>query len=274
MGIGYTTIMYDQESFEEGLREVAACRYDGVEMSLGEVSVYGADYVNEKLTAHGLDLYMLMGGWLESDAEADEIAEGAYTAADLGAEFVGMLPPQRGLVEDDEQVEAWITQVCEAAADAGVTPVLHHHSATHIERPEETETWLERCPENLGLLWDTAHQYPYSEHYPEGDVTDGIEQFADDIEYVHLKDVDPTPGYEDHIEALTTGTYNLANVALLYYSYTDLGEGEIDFAGVAESLAAIGYDGHITIEIEKQTTDTLVHAKQNVDYWRETTDEQ
>ncbi|MDG5761666.1 sugar phosphate isomerase/epimerase [Natronococcus sp. A-GB1] len=271
MGIGYTTIMYDEGSFEEGLQEIAACRYDGLEMSLGEVNAYGANYVGEKLDEHDLDLYMLMGGWLESEDEAKTIAEGAYTAADLGAEFIGMLPPQRGLVEDDS-VEKWITRVCDAAADAGITPVLHHHSATHIERPEETESWLARCPDNLGLLWDTAHQYPYSEHYPEGDVTDGIERFADSIEYVHLKDVEPTPGYKDHIEALTSGNFNLANVALLYYSYTDLGEGRIDFAGVADALDAIGYDGHITIEMEKQTMDTLVHAKQNIDYWRRASD--
>ncbi len=268
MGLGYTTIMYDEESFEDGLREIAACRYDGVEMSLGEATDYGVDRVADGLAEHDLDLYMLMGGWLESDAEARTIAEGAHTAAELGAEFIGMLPPQRGLVDDDDQVEAWIRQVCDAAAEAGVTPVLHHHSATHVERPDEVEAWLARCPDNLGLLWDTAHQYPYEENYPAGDVTSGIERFADDIEYVHLKDVEPTPGYEDHIEALTSGDFNLANVALLYYAYTDLGEGRIDFEGVADALDAVGYDGHVTIEMEKQTTDTLVHAKQNVDYWR------
>jgi inosose dehydratase len=273
MGIGYTTIMYDEESFEKGLQEIAACRYDGVEMGLGEVTAYGAEYVGDQLAAQNLELYMLMGGWLESQEEADAIAEGAQTAADLGAEFIGMLPPQRGLIDDDDTVEAWITQVCEAAAAAGITPLLHHHSATHIERPEETVAWLDRCPDNLGLLWDTAHEYPYRGH-PDGDVTAGIEQFADEIEYVHLKDVDPTPGYEDHIEALTSGTYNLANVALLYYSYTDLGDGKIDFTGVASALDDIGYDGHITIEMEKRTTDTLIHAKQNIDHWRDIRDDQ
>lgn len=267
MGLGYTTIMYDEESFAEGLREIAACRYDGVEMGLGEVNGYGADYVADLLAEHDLDLYMLMGGWLESEGEAETIAAGAHTAADLGADFIGILPPQRGLIDDDDRLEGWITRVCDAADDAGITPVLHHHSATHIERPAETADWLDRCPDNLGLLWDTAHQYPYEEGYPEGDVTSGIEQFADDIEYIHLKDVDPTPGFPDHVEALSSGEFNLANVAMLYYAYTDLGEGRIDFDGVAEALDAVGYDGHITIEMEKQTTDTLVHAKQNIDYW-------
>lgn len=269
MGLGYTTIMYDEESFEEGISEIAACQYDGVEMSLGEVNAYGPETVRDQLTEYDLDLYMLMGGWLESEAEADAIAEGASTAADLGADFIGMLPPQRGLVDDDDLLEEWITRVCEAAADAGVTPVLHHHGATHIQFPDETAAWLDRCPDNLGLLWDTAHQYPYGDHYPDGDVTDGIEQFADDIDYVHLKDVTPTPGFEEHIDALSTGEFNLANVALFYYAFTDLGHGVIDFEGVADALDEAGYDGHITIEMEKQTAETLVHAKQNIDYWRD-----
>lgn len=268
MGLGYTTIMYDEESFAEGISEIAACRYDGVEMGLGEVNAYGPEVVREQLDEYDLDLYMLMGGWLESEAEADTIAEGAYTAAELGAGFIGMLPPQRGLIDDDDLLEEWITRVCDAAADAGIMPVLHHHGATHIESPDEIEAWLDRCPDNLGLLWDTAHQYPYGEHYPEGDVTDGIEQFADDIEYIHLKDVNPASDFKNHVDALSSGTFNLANVALFYYAFTDLGEGVIDFEGVADVLDEIGYDGHLTIEMEKQTTDTLVHAKQNIDYWR------
>ena len=238
------------------------------------MSEYGGEFVEEQLAEHGLGLYMLMGGWLESEEEAETIAAGADTAADLGADFIGMLPPQRGLINNDDLVEEWITRVCDAAADADITPVLHHHSATHIERPAEVERWLERCPDNLGLLWDTAHQYPYEENYPEGDVTSGIEQFADDIEYVHLKDVEPTPGFADHVDALSSGDFNLANVALLYYAYTDLGEGRIDFQGVADAVDKIGYDGHITIEMEKQTKDTLVHAKQNMDYWQSVTAKQ
>lgn len=267
MGVGYTTIMYDEESFVQGIDEIAACQYDGVEMSLGEVDAYGSDVVGDRLEEYDLDLYMLMGGWLESEEEADAIAEGAHTAADLGAEFIGMLPPQRGLIDDDDLLEAWITRVCDAAADAGVTPLLHHHGATHIEQPDETEAWLKRCPENLGLLWDSAHEYPYGENAFSEDVTDGIERFADDIEYVHLKDVNPMADFADHIEALSSGTFNLANVALFYYAFTDLGDGVIDFEGVADALSEIGYDGHVTIEIEKQTTDTLVHAKRNIDYW-------
>ncbi len=177
-----------------------------------------------------------------------------------------MFPPQRGLLDDDDLLETWITRVCDAAADTGVTPLLHH-DATHIEQPDETEAWFERCPENLGLLWDSAHEYLYGENAFSEDVTDGIERFADDIEYVHLKDINPMSYFPDYIEALSSGTFNLANVILFYYALSDLGDSVIDFEGVADVLSEIGYDSHVTIEMEKQTTDTLVHAKRTFDHW-------
>lgn len=270
MGVGYTTIMYDEASLLDGLSEIAACRYDGVETSLGEIGAVGADRFGEALDKYDLDLYCAMGEWLQSEAAAERIAAGAGTVADLDAPYLGILPPHRGTTDDDD-FERWLETVCDAAADAGVTPVLHHHGATKVERPDEIRKWLDRAPENLGLLWDTAHQYPYGEHYPDGDVTDGIEQFADDIAYVHLKDVAPGDNFETHVEALSRGERNLDTVFFYYNAFTDLGEGVIDFVGVHEALESIGYDGHITVEIENRTKGTLVHAKENYDFWLDVT---
>lgn len=266
MGVGYTTIMYEEESLSEGIADIAACRYDGIEMSLGKARAAGPEAIREQLEKYDLNLYLLMGEWLESDAAADRVADGASIAADLGAKFIGILPPKRGHV-DDESLENWIAHVCNAAADANVTPLLHHHGATHIEQPDEIEAWLDRSPDNLELLWDTAHQYPYGEHYPEGNVTDGIDRFADDIAYVHLKDVDPGSSFSDNVTNLSSGEFTLGDVVHFFSTFTDLGEGCIDFKGVSDALDDIGYEGDITIEIENQTTDPLVHAKQNIDYW-------
>ena len=271
MGVGYTTIMYGADSLLDGIAEIGASRYDGVETSLGEIATVDSSALREQLDEYDLDLYCAMGEWLESEAAADRIAAGAETVADLGAPYLGVLPPHRGTT-DDEDLERWLGEVCDAAAEAGVTPVLHHHGGTRIERPDEIETWLDRAPDNLCLLWDSAHHYPYGEHYPEGDVTDGIEQFADDIEYVHLKDVAPGDGFDAHIEALSNGQRHLDTVFLYYDSFTDLGDGVIDFHGLHEALEAAEYDGHITIEIENRTEHTLVHAKENLDYWRAVTE--
>ncbi|WP_266083163.1 sugar phosphate isomerase/epimerase family protein [Haladaptatus caseinilyticus] len=272
MGIGYTTILYDEESLSHGIGDIGACQYDGIEIGLEKVRAVGYKTVRDVLRKNELDPYLIMGEWLESDAACDRVVDGAYTASRLDAEFIGILPPQRGHV-DDKILDEWITQICEAAYDAGVTPLLHHHGATHIEQPDEIAAWLKRSPSNLKLVWDTAHHYPYGRHYPSGDVTDGIERFADDIEYVHLKDVAPPADFDSHIEALSNAEFHLDNVINYFRAFTDLGEGRLDFGAVADTLDNIGFDGHITIEIENQTTDPLIHAKKNLDYWQDVTND-
>ena len=268
MGVGFTTIMWDEEQLLDGLGDIAAAGYDGVEMGLGEAQALGTAALADALDRHGLDLYMLMCGWLESEEAADAAVQGASVVADLGAPFVGVLPPHRGTATDEE-FERWLDRFCDAAADQGVTPLLHHHGGTKVESPDEIGEWLDRAPDNLELLFDTAHHYPYGEHYPDGDVTDGVERFADDIAYVHLKDVDPGSNFDGLRDELTAGNFKLDVVFLYYQAFTDLHDGVIDFDGVRAALDDAGYDGHYTIEIERQTTDPLVHAKRNLDHWRE-----
>ena len=267
MGVGYTTIMYDGESLYDGVSDVGACQYDGIEIGLEKVRYAGPDTVAGWLDEFDLEMYLVMGEWMTDDAAVERIADGARVAADLGAPFLGMLPPQRGR-HGDKTVAEWFDTIAEAAADAGVTPLIHHHGATHVESLREVHEWLDRTPDNVKLLWDTAHHYPYGEHYPEGDVTDGVERFADDIAYVHLKDVAPPTEFTSHRDSLTEGDFHLDDVMNYFRSFTDLGDGTIDFGGVREALTAVGYDGHYTIEIENRISKPLVHAKENFDYWQ------
>lgn len=262
MGLGYTTMLYDAPDVQEGIGDVAACRYDGLEIGLGKLLDAGPDVVAAALDEFGLECYCVMGGWVESDRDAARVVDDAGVAAELGAAFLGILPPRRGHVDDDT-FERWLTDLCGAATEAGLRPVLHHHGATHVERPDEIRAWLDRGPASLGLLFDTAHYYPY------GDVTDGIERFADDLAYVHLKDVAPPSDFADHRDALTAGEFNLDAVVSYFRAFTDLGDGVIDFTAVAAALDDAGYDGHVTIEIENRTDRPLVHAKCNYDFYRE-----
>jgi inosose dehydratase len=265
MGVGYTTIMYDAQSLETGFGDVAACRYDGIEVGLGKVRAVGPETVADWLDTYGLELYCVMGGWLETDEAARDIADAAGTVAGLGADYLGLLPPQRHR-NDDATVEERLAVVTESALDAGLTPVLHHHGGTHVERPGEVERFLDAV-EGLQLLFDTAHWYPYGGSFPEGDVTDAVDRFGDDIAYVHLKDVAPIADFAENRDALSAPQPYLDNVINYFRAFTDLGDGVVDFEGVRAALEA-GYDGHYTVEIENRTGKPLVHAKDNRDYWR------
>lgn len=259
--------MYDAVEIDEGMGDIAACQYDGVEIGLGKVRANGADTVQHWLDEYDLDCYCIMSEWLEDEEAAELVAKHTETVADLGGEFIGLLPPQRHR-HDDEAVADLLKTVCDAAAEAGVTPLLHHHGATAVEQPDEIRKFLD-VADNLQLIFDTAHYYPYGEHYPDGDVTDGIERFGDDIAYVHLKDIAPTTSFTENRNALTAGNFHLDNVINYFRSFTDLGKGIIDFKKFYQTLEDQGYDGHYTIEIENRTERPLVHAKQNFDYWRE-----
>jgi inosose dehydratase len=260
MGYGYAMLMYGPEDVPKGLGDLAACRYDGFEIGAPKVQHLGADRVRDAAAANDLDAYCVMSGWLLEDDDAEDAVEAASVAAQVGAEFLGILPPPRGQV-DDSTLDGWLADICAAAADAGVVPVVHHHGAAHIEQPHEIEAWLNRAPENLKLLFDTAHYYPY------GDVHDGIERFADDIAYVHLKDIDPPADLDYHVERLSAGKVDYDSLFTLLHSFTDLGEGVIDFERVRDQFEAVGYTGNFTAEIDQQLDARLVHAKRNYDYW-------
>ena len=269
MGLGYTTIMYDQASVEDGLKDIAACRYDGVEIGLEKVQYNGADTIAEWTDELGLDIYCVMCDWVETEEAFQEVLAGIPSAADLDTPYLGILPPQRNR-HDKETVEERLRALAEAIDDAGATPLLHHHGATVIEQPEEIEYYLDAIPE-AELVFDTAHYYPYGENYPEGDVTDGIERFANDIAYVHLKDITPGTDFTHHRNGLSDGDFHLDNVINYFRAFTDLGEGQLDFEAVFASLEDADYDGHYTIEIENETMKPLVHAKENFDYWTDLT---
>ena len=265
MGVGYTTIMYDAAELETGFSDVSACRYDGIEIGLEKVEVAGPENVSDWLEEYNLELYCVMSHWIESESAANHTANQAEMVADLDADFLGLLPPQRHRHED-ETVESWLATASEAAADAGVTPLLHHHGATHVERGDEIRHFLDAV-DDLKLLFDTAHWYPYGENYPDGDVTDGIERFADDIEYVHHKDIAPGTAFTENRDALSEPKPHLDNVINYFRTFTDLGEGILDFGGALDALDEVADDGNHTIEIENQVDKLLVHALENMEHW-------
>lgn len=265
MGTGYTTIMYDAEDVEDALGDIAACRYDGVEINLEKIRANGPETIGRWLETYDLECYLAMSEWIETEDAVQRVIEDMPAVADLGAEFVGILPPQRARY-DETTVEEWLSRISDAAVDAGVRPVVHHHGATAIEQPAEIRHYLDAV-DGLELLFDTAHYYPYGDNFPAGDVTDGIERFADDIAYVHLKDVDPVKDFAANRDALSAADFHLDNVINYFRSFTDLGAGILDFAALRDALSSAGYEGHYTIEIENRTDRPLVHAKENYDYW-------
>jgi len=84
-------------------------------------------------------------------------------------------------------------------------------------------------PSFVGLCLDTAHTTIAGMSAP-----DAFRKYAARIEYVHLKDVDPTSA---------AGPQPMS-------SFRALGLGTVDFVGVLKGLRDGGYDGVLCVELD------------------------
>jgi inosose dehydratase len=263
MGIGYATLTYDPERIvREGIEDLAERGYDGIEIGLPKIQAIGRDHLATALEEYGLDLYCVMAGWLNERSDVDTAIDGIDVAADLSASFLGILPPPRGVV-DDATFDTWLENIGDTTVGTDVTPVVHHHAGAHIEQPEEIQRWLQEGPAELELLFDTGHYYAY------GGVAEGIERFADDIAYVHHKDIAPPSDFETHVANLSAGKVDYDSIMTYFGAFTDLGEGALDFGEITAALDDVDYDGHQTIEVDTVEGPTRTHAQQNLEFLRE-----
>lgn len=157
----------------------------------------------------------------------------------------GRVDPSLGLSPDEWRIFAQGAERIARAvrAETGLRTVFHHHCAGFVETPAEIAALLERTdPELLGLVFDTGH-YVYGSGAADGNAAlEGLERFAERIWYVHFKDCEP----EVAAQARASGWDYFS--ALRHGLFCELGRGCINFAAVAERLAALGYRGYITVE--------------------------
>ena len=263
MGFGYATLTYDPEEIvRNGIGDLAACGYDGVEIGLPKIQEICRDRLEATLDEYGMELYCVMAGWLNEHTDVQDAVDGLEIAAAFDVDFLGILPPPRCVV-DDSIFGEWLDEIGTAASDRGVTPVVHHHAGSHIEQPAEIRRWLDDGPSELKLLLDTGHYYAY------GDVCDGIERFADDTVYVHYKDISPPSNFDTHVTNLSAGKVDYDSIMTYFGAFTDLGKGVLDFAAISRALDAVNYDGNRTVEVDTVQGPTLAHAKRNLDFLRE-----
>jgi inosose dehydratase len=116
------------------------------------------------------------------------------------------------------------------ARDNGIIACFHPHAQTAIYKEEEIQLFLDNTdPKLVSLCLDTAHTTIAGM-----DAVEAFRRWADRIDYVHLKDVDPNLGqYENPMQ-----------------SFCELGIGTINFRGVYRVLKEAGYDGVLCVELD------------------------
>lgn len=139
---------------------------------------------------------------------------------------------------DDEQWDTLLTnldRLAAAAAERGITAVLHPHVGTMVEKGDEVARVLAGA--TISLCLDTGHLLIGG--------TDPLQlarAVPGRIAHTHLKDVDAAlaarvqSGELTYTEAVAQGMY------------TPLGTGDVDIAGIVATLRDNGFDGWFVLE--------------------------
>lgn len=171
---------------------------------------------------------------------ADE--NGTVPARTLNA---GRVTPALGLSSADWEIFAAGANRLAGAVkrETNLPTVFHHHGAGYVETPDEIERLLSLTdPSLLGLVFDTGHYTYGSGRYDPTSAVEGLEQFADRVWYVHLKDCSATVAQKaraegwDYFAAVRQGVF------------CELGQGIVDFPAIRDWLRRRNYAGWALVE--------------------------
>lgn len=243
------------------LDQVAAAGYVGVELGPLGYLPRGVHELRAALESREL---ALIGGWVMqpwSDLDAWNAIEqtGRETFALLaggGSELVVLIDamtPERirvagrpeaarlSAIGRQTMMDAVHRAARIATAEFGLRPVFHPHVGTFVEFEDEIAWFLEHSdPELIGLCVDTGHAV-----YAGVDPVTLCRRYSERVEYVHVKDVDP-----NKLQLLLSsgGTFDDAVSSGVF---CPLGDGVVDFKGLAVALRELDYAGWLGVEQDR-----------------------
>ncbi len=215
------------------------------------------DAVKAELAEYGMTL---MGGFtpvvLHDPAQRQATIDSATATAKLfqragATKFVSAVVqdmdwsvPRPLSVDEQRHMAEMFRVIDEICEEHGLQQVLHSHVQTLVETKADVDRVLDTCDVNWCL--DTGHM-----------AIGGVDPVAfakeamDRVGHVHLKDVrlDMVPSVLNREVTLMHAVQNGL--------FTNLGAGDVDIAGVIQTLEGAGYQGWYVIEQDTALTDGL-----------------
>lgn len=143
--------------------------------------------------------------------------------------------------------------------DYGLTVSIHAHAAGFLDFEPELERLLEEVDEaTLKICFDTGHH-----SYAGFDPVAFMKRHAGRISYMHFKDIDPK--VKASAIANRTGFYEACGQGI----FCNLGDGDVDFPQVRQTLLDAGFEGWCTVEQDCEPTldpDPVGDARKNREY--------
>lgn len=144
---------------------------------------------------------------------------------------------------DDLKVAAkTISEASKRTLEYGVKACVHPHLWTELQDEDELDALMDYCDaETVYFAPDTAHLTGAGM-----DPAEVVKRYKNQVAYVHLKDLMPEEARIEDFPML------MGNEALPVFC--ELGLGPVKFQPFIAALDEIGYDGWITVEIDKSTS--------------------
>ncbi|MEM9708560.1 MAG: TIM barrel protein [Pseudomonadota bacterium] len=262
------------------LRENAEAGYTGIE--LGPVGYMPEDPVElgEALDEFGQEL---VGGVVfrpfHDPAAWDDVLDASQRTAKAlkahGAEHLVLIDsisprraPTAGRANEAEVMEPdeWsayrdrIAMIAKLGAEEyGLTVGVHAHAAGFMDFEPELEKLLEEVDgTHMKICFDTGHH-----SYAGFDPVAFMARHMDRISYMHFKDIDPA--VKSDVIANRTGFYDACAQGI----FCNLGNGDVDFPSVRQTLIDAGFEGWCTVEQDcdpEGDTSPIDDAKANRSY--------
>lgn len=120
----------------------------------------------------------------------------------------------------------------------GLTLIFHSHADSHVEYPEQLDTFLEQTdPDLVAVCMDTGHY-----EYRGGNTLAFMRKYATRTPYLHIKSVDPPLRDRVLAENLPFGP------AVALGVFCEPARGSVDFPALARLLADLDYRGWGIVE--------------------------
>lgn len=141
----------------------------------------------------------------------------------------------------------------EICKEYGILPCVHPHANTPIMYENEIDFIMQNTdPALVGFAPDTAH------------LTVGLcdpvqicERYKDRIAFTHIKDV----------KGALSSSGMMGDVEI-YSNFLELGQGNVDLAGVFRVLKSVDYKGYLCVELDTPPVSNIISAKKNMEYMK------
>jgi inosose dehydratase len=204
-----------------------------------------------------VSFYFYQSGKLEEDVRQVRDALDFLAACNIKRMSIQAAGKKGGGATDQELqgVLTYLEQIGKLCQPYGILPCLHPHANTLVMYENEIDYVLQRVdPALIYFGPDTAHLT-----VGKCDAVSIFKKYASRIKFTHFKDVKKNKKAEGD-----DGKQNFE----VYSNFLELGEGEVDIPGCLKVLDGVGYDGYLTIELDRSRFGNKKSAEMNLAYMK------